>query len=97
MTKTIIIHYTLLTRCQRTFEVDEKIELTSKTAVNLYRELNEKFPEENMEEIEEDEVYDFDSQDFGGIDGIDIRSDNPYKIEEIYPKKSWFKIQRANE
>ena len=88
MTKTIRVCYTLLTSCERTFEVDEKVEFTSKTASELYHELIEKFPEENLKEIEEDYVYDFDAQDFGGIDRIDIISDNPFKLEEIYPKLS---------
>ena len=97
MTKTIRVYYTLLTNCEREIEVDENVEFTSKTANELYHELIEKFPEENLKEIEEDYVYNFDAQDFGGIDRIDIISDNPFKLEEVYPKKSWFKIQGTNE
>lgn len=94
MTKTIKVCYTLLTSCVRTFEVDEKVKFTSKTAEKLYRELIEKFPEENLQEIEEDFVYDFETQDFEGIDRIDIISDNPFKLVEIYPKKVAVKLNK---
>lgn len=87
MLKTIQIHYTLLTRCVKRIEVDETFNPTSKIPEKIYEELCEKFPEEKLADIEDDEVYDFRSQDFGKIDGIEIVKDDGKIIKQYFSKK----------
>jgi hypothetical protein len=91
MTKIINVHYTLLTRCVKRLEVDSNFQLKSKNAEKIYQQLIEDFPEEDLKDIEDDYVYDFDSQDFGGIDGIEVRYDDLKKNQNfISRKKRWF-------
>ncbi len=82
MTKLVKIHFTLLTRCVKTLEIDSDFKFKSKVAEKIYQQLIEAFPEEDLKEIEEDYVYDFESQDFDGIDGIEVLYDDFEKNED---------------
>ena len=94
MSKTINIHYTLFKDCVKTIEVDSTQEFNSKTVEELFSELIEKFPEENLDKISDDKEYYDESLNFGWINWIDIMIQ---KSDNKYPQKKWLEIERTFE
>jgi hypothetical protein len=78
------IHFTLYTRCVREVEVPDDFTIKRVSTQKVYQELCKKLPEEKLSEIEDDEVYDFKSQDFGQIDGIEIIDKTNGVIKEYF-------------
>jgi len=83
----ISIHFTLLTRCVREIEVPNDFSIKCVKTQKVYEELCRKLPDENLSEIEEMEVYDFESQDFGQIDGVKLFDEANGVIKEYIGNK----------
>ena len=83
----ISLHFTLLTRCVRKIEVPDDFSIKCVKTQKVYEELCRKLPDENLSEIEDDEVYDFESQDFGQIDGVQLMDETNGIIKEYFGNK----------
>ena len=83
----ISLHFTLLTRCVREIEVPDDFSIKCVKTQKVYEELCRKLPDENLSEIEDEEVYDFVSQDFGQVDGVQLMDETNGIIKEYFGNK----------
>ena len=91
----ISLHFTLLTRCVREIEVPDDFSIKCVKTQKVYEELCRKLPDENLSEIEDEEVYDFVSQDFGQVYGVQLMDETNGIIKEYFGNKVYsIKLER---